>query len=226
MPRLLFLLLILATPMAARAHVGFENNTEIRVYPDSMRVVVRTSVPFAQVLLGNGAPAMADETGQAAAKPLLAKAAADLVSITAGGKRMAPVRTECLFEVQNDVAFILDFPRPEEWPVVVKAEFFPLFGNLETGTMAAFDSTASRFSRDVEPLVSRVIDPRNASISFSPGAPAIAETPVESAGTPLPAMKNAPGGRAKTAAVFLFLMAAGVIGFLARRRWRSIGRDS
>ena len=74
---------------------------------------------------------------------------------------------DCLFEVQDDVAFIYNFKRPAEWPVVVKIEFFTRLGNLETGTIAAYDYSASRFARDVQPLAQKTIDRSNPSLSFT-----------------------------------------------------------
>jgi hypothetical protein len=203
----------------AHAHVGFENDTEIRVFPDQMRVVLRVSIPFAQALLGDGGPLLANEVGQTAAKPVLEKLSAELISITAGGKPVSPLDTDCLFEVQDDVAFILNFPRPSKWPVVVRAEFFPRFGNLETGTMAVFDCTASRFSREVEPLQRSIIDPRSPSLTFSLGFPDIAEGP---AASPKPATRSKSPTLKKSMGIFAFFIAIGVIGFLARRSWRDL----
>lgn len=65
------LVVLLFLLVSAEAHLGNENNTEVRVYPDSMRVVVRTSVRFAWALLVENAPAMADEVGQGIARPQL-----------------------------------------------------------------------------------------------------------------------------------------------------------
>ena len=50
---------LLASACMARAHLGNDNTTEIRVHADSMRLVLRTSIPFAWSLLGENAPAMA-----------------------------------------------------------------------------------------------------------------------------------------------------------------------
>lgn len=49
----------LATAGAA-AHRGFENDTEVRVQPDRMRVVVRASYGFAGLVLGEPAALLAD----------------------------------------------------------------------------------------------------------------------------------------------------------------------
>ena len=177
MHRFFLMLLVLASAISAEAHLGNENHTEIRVQADSMRVVLRTSIPFAWSLLGENAPPMADEAGQSLAKPLLIAAAPGLLTVTAGGSPMVPTQVDCLFEVPDDVAFIYHFNRPTQWPVEVRMEFFNRLGDLETGTIAAYDYTASRFARDVEPLAQKTIDRSNPSLSFALGQPPVAATP-------------------------------------------------
>lgn len=213
MQRLFLLLLIAASAISAEAHLGNENNTEIRVYADSMRVVLRTSIPLAWTLLGEKAPAMADEAGQAVAKPLLIAAAPGLITVTAAGKPMAPTQVDCLFEVQNDVAFILNFKRPAEWPVVVKIEFFNRLGNLDTGTIAVFDYTASRFARDVEPLAQKTIDRSNPSLSFTLEPPPAAAKPES-----LPPPHREPAGNKRLMVISCMVAGMAAIGILAYRR--------
>lgn len=177
MHRLIQILLFLVLTGTGEAHLGNENNTEVRVYADRMQVVVRTSIPLAWRILGDRAPADADEAGKAAARPLLAAAASGLFQVTEGGRAMETTRTDCLFEVENDVAFVLIFPRPHEWPVEMKANFLETLTNLDTGTIRVFDFTASRFNSDLEPLVEGVIHQGNPSLSFSLGAAAIVADP-------------------------------------------------
>ena len=74
----------------AHAHLGNENNTEVRIYADRMQVVTRTSIPFAWRLLGDRAPAAVDEAGKDAARPLLVNEAPGLFTVTAGGKPLSP----------------------------------------------------------------------------------------------------------------------------------------
>ncbi len=207
--------LLLALPHPARAHLGNENTTDIRVDADSMRLVLRTSIPFAWSLLGENAPAMADEAGKVAAMPMLASAAPALLTVTAGGKRMTPSQVDCLFEVQDDVAFIFNFKRPAEWPVEVRMEFFDRLGSLETGTIAVSDYTSSRFARDVEPFVRKTLDRNHPSYSF-----ALVQAPV--AATPLPPLPPArePTGIRRIVVVFFLIVGVAGIGWLARRRLR------
>lgn len=220
MHRLLILLLILAAVTPAGAHLGNENNTEVRVYSDKLRVVLRTSITFAWKVLDEGAPAMADESGQAIAKPLLIAAAPGLISVSAGGRLLTATQVDCMFEVEKDVAFVLEFERPTKWPVVVEARFFNLFSSLESGTITVFDYTASRFSRDLEPVAHQVIDARNPSLSFNLRVAIAAPPPEFAPPTPVPATTADAGGPRKWIAVLILLVAAGVLGWLARRRLR------
>lgn len=209
----LLALLFLAAVLPAGAHLGNENSTEIRVYADSMRIVLRTSIPFAWSLLDGNAPAMADEAGQAIAKPLLIAAAPALVSVTSGGKPMSPTQVDSLFEVENDVAFIFNFKRPTEWPVEVKMEFFQRLGNLETGPIAVFDYSASRFLRDVEPFAQKILDRNNPSLSFTLAPPPAASKPESP-----PPPPRTPGGNRRIMVLLLLLGGIGGVGVLAYRR--------
>jgi hypothetical protein len=219
--RLLVLLLLFVSANPVRAHIGNENDTEVRVFSDSMRVVLRTSVRFAWIVLGDRAPAMPDEAGQAIAKPLLIAAAPGLIAISAAGKPLTPTRIDCVFEVQDDVAFVLHFPRPTEWPVVLEAKFFHHFGSLDTGTIKVFDYAASRFSRDLEPIVRKVIGQGNTSVSFSLATPGLAAEPPQTEVSP-PSARAAPPAvnrRGKSAiAISILLLSAIGIGVLAWRR--------
>ncbi|NQX01296.1 hypothetical protein HQ447_11620 [bacterium] len=203
----------------AGAHLGLENTTEVRIFSNEMRLIVRTSIPFAWALLRERAPASADEAGQAIARPLLIEAAPGLFTVTAGGELLTPLKTDCLFEVEKDVAFILTFERPRQWPVVLEARFLPLLTSVDTGTITVYDYTASRFSRDLEPLLRATLDTRNPSVSFR--LPAAAVSPAVVA-TPNPPR---PHGRAWIG-ICLLLSAVAAIGFLVWRRWRGIDEGS
>lgn len=171
MRRLILLGLLLLTAGSSQAHLGNENETEVRVYADRMQVVVRTSIPFAWTVLGTQAPTLADERGRHVARPLLIAAASGLFDVTAGGKPITATKTDCLFEVENDLAFVLTYDRPVVWPVVLNATFFPLLSNLDSGTIRVFDFTASPFDSDLKPLAEGVLHQGNPSFMFSLEAP-------------------------------------------------------
>jgi hypothetical protein len=160
---------------------------------------------------------MADEAGKEAAKPLLVAAAPALVTVTAGGKPMIPTQVDCLFEVQDDVAFIFNFKRPAGWPVEVRMEFFDRLGNLDTGTIAVFDYTASRFARDVEPFARKTLDRNNPSFSFTLVPPPVAAVPAP-VPPPKPLPPPKPAGTRRIMVISFLLVGVAGIGWLACRR--------
>ena len=208
---------LLLTALPAAAHLGYENETEIRIFSDQMRVITRTSIPFAWAQLGDRAPAAADQAGQEIARPLLTAAAPSLFEITAGGEPMHPVSSDCVFEPGNDVAFVLNFDRPKAWPVVVRANFMSRLGSLDSGTIRVFDYSASRFSRDLKPIAEKTIDQRDATISFSlSDSPRLApQTAKEAAASPtIETHADRP--------LVWFGLLAGLIGIVvAALRWKS-----
>ncbi len=215
--------LVLLAGGPALAHGGYESETEVRLFPDRMRIVTRTSLPFAWRILGDRAPATSDEAGQAAAKPLLAAAAATLFEVTAGGTPLTPVKTGCVFEVHDlhdHAAFTLDFARPAAWPVMVKATFFPLLGELDTGTIAVFDHIAAPLQRDNEPLLKRSISLQSPSFTFDTGPPKEASPAAPPASAPAaPAPAAAPPAPSMRRWLLLSVgLAAAALLLLAMRR--------
>jgi hypothetical protein len=220
-------LLVLLTAGLAHGHGGYENETEVRLYPDRMRIVTRTSLPFAWRVLGDRAPAAADEAGQAAAKPLLAAAAGSLFEVTAGGKPLSPAKTDCVFEVHDlhdHAAFVLYFAPPAESPVTVKATFFPLLGELDHGTISIFDHRADPHRRDIEPQVKRGLSLQDPSVSFDLAGPKAASQPAPTVPAPAspPAVPAASAAPARTfplpVAIASACLVIGVIGFLWKRK--------
>ena len=150
-----------------RAHTGFENTTEVRVFPDRMQIVIRTSYALAWKMLGDRAPASNDEAGQVMAKPLLEEKAPGLFEVTAAGIPMTPRKSKCQFELNKDVAFVLVYDRPEKWPLVLKARFFDLLDTLASGTVSVFDQTNGSLTGDVEPIAGKVLFRNDAEISVT-----------------------------------------------------------
>ncbi len=160
-------LMVLLLGGVVQAHLGNENDTEVRIYSDRMQVVTRTSIPFAWRLLGDRAPAVADDAGKDRARSLLVAEAAGLFKMTAGGKELPLIKSDCQFEVENDVAFVLTYARPTAWPVEVMARFFDSLTNLDSGTVRVFDFKAARFNSDLDPLAEGIIHQGQPSFSFS-----------------------------------------------------------
>lgn len=192
----------------AQAHLGLENDTEVRIYADGMKIVVRTSVAFAWTILGERAPMSSDEDGKLIAKPLLSQAAPGLWEVAAGDKKMTPKSSDCVFEPYNDVAFVLNYERPVGWPLLFTARFFPLPGPLETGTIKVFDQTASRFMRGVEPVASKVIDGENPSLSVPMIPAAEASKAMESPAVSHDSPKELPQGSPAPGIPYILLLSA------------------
>ncbi len=131
-----------------------------------MRLVFRTSLPFAWTLLGDKAPLMADEAGRAVVVPLLENAAPSLFAVSQDGELMIPLKVEAMFEPDDHFAFVLNFQRPVKWPVLVKASPAAIADQLDATTIAVFDLTASPFARDIEPILKQEMRRERPSISF------------------------------------------------------------
>ncbi len=208
---------LLVLSVGASAHTGFENSTEVRIFPERVQIVVRTSVALAWRILGEQAPAQADEAAQVVAQPLLEIAAPGMVEVSAVGNRMTPDVVKCQFEINEDVAFVLTYPRPSQWPMTVNARFLRHLGSLDSGTISIFDQTADPFSREVEPIIGKVISANDSSLSFSPAGEAAPAT-----GKTKPLALDSPRWRPVLGipAVALLVAALGAC-WLVRRNFRS-----
>jgi hydrogenase/urease accessory protein HupE len=181
---------MLALTAQAGAHTGFESSTEVRVFSDRMQIVVRTSYALAWRILGDRAPGTADEAAQAVAQPLLAAAAPGLLDVASGGVAMTPKSVKCQFELNKDVAFVLIYDRPPQWPLGVKANFLSLLGSLDSGTISVFDQTNVPYSGDVEAIAGKVLFSSDPAFSVTLAAPA-----------PVPAIAQTTATRAPPAVV-------------------------
>lgn len=198
------------------AHGGFENDTEVRVYPDRVKIVVRVSQAFAWRVMGAEAPTGLDDAAQVAAAPAMARTAAALVEVRVGGQVLTPTRTAGLFEPQRDVAFVLTYPPLPRGELSIAVLWFPLLGTVESGTIAVFDHTspAARFTRDLPAVVKRTLDGGNAVLKMPGGLPAAGpglelgpQIPVASAADPgggiVKAWHSSPSGLIAPAAILI-----------------------
>jgi len=163
--RIFLVLVMLGT---ANGHTGFENQTEVHLFPDRMEMIARTSVSLAWMMLGAHAPSQSDEAGQNQALPLLTAVASQWFEMVAGGRTMVPKKVDCVFELNRDVALTFVYERPKEWPVVFTARFFRLLGPLDSGSISFYDQTDCPDRRDVEPTVGKILMVNDASISVMP----------------------------------------------------------
>lgn len=172
MRRYRILLLLVALMATARAHVGMESSTEVRLYPDRLQAVVRTSFALAWKFLGARAPEGYGEAERKLAQPMLMELAGDLFEVTADGRRIPPTRIDCQFELDQDVAFVLVYPKPQNWPVVFHARYLRGLGPLDSAPIAFFDQTGSPRLLVTEPLSGTVLMQGKESFAIQPQAPA------------------------------------------------------
>lgn len=144
----------MAIAPSLEAHGGHGHDTEARIYPDRMRVVLRTSVDQAWRFLGERAPLTRSEADTATALSLLARMAPELLEVTSQEGAMTPRSAECMMEPDHHVAFVLKFDRPPDGTLRLEARFTDRIDGLEAGTVAVFDHTAAPFRRDIAPLAS------------------------------------------------------------------------
>lgn len=214
----LSLLLLLFAAGSAEAHLGYENETEVRIHAERIRVVARTSYKFAATILGDRAPAAFDAGGQEAAKPLLVEAAPGLFDFNAGGVAMKATSADCVFEPHDRVAFVLNYERPQAWPLVITARFFPRLASLESGSIQVFDQTDKPFGREVQPIASKRITSDSPTLKLDSLDRRVATAPVPVA--PMAEARKEPSSWAAwwpVALIFLFLP-------LGYWRWRSTRR--
>ena len=207
---------LLAWVGQAAAHSGHGSTTDIHVYADNMKVVIRTSIPLAWARLDHRAPAMADEEGRKTALPLLIAAAPSLVQLTADGTPLEPLTADCMFEVGDHVAFVLVYERPQKWPVELDAGYVKTLGDLDTATVSVFDRTASRFARDLHPLLEKNVSASDSRVSFA--LEAVAPSPQIKPSESEKVKKSAGGKSVSIAAVLLAFGVAGLLIWLLQRR--------
>jgi hypothetical protein len=148
----------------AEAHLGFENDAEVRLYQEQMRLVIRTSPSFATLLLEGIGSQMNDPAGREAAEHLLAGKANELFTVTAAGVSLEPTSAECKIEPHDDVAFVVNYPRPPEGAVEFRANYFDRLTNLDTGTITVFDQGRSKFRQEVEPLARKILNANDSTL--------------------------------------------------------------
>lgn len=180
---LIFKCLLLAILVGtASAHSGLENQTEVRLHRDRLELVVRASFSLAWRLMGSHAPGESNEAARAIAKPLLIQEADRLFDVSASGERLPVLSRDCVFELDEHVAFVLTYPRPEKWPLVFNARFLDRLGWMDSGTIAYFDQTDAPFRRDIEASARKILMKNDASFVIHP------ETPTTSLQAPAPAV--------------------------------------
>lgn len=164
---LLVLLLALLPCSVSRAHDGLENETEIRVRKDRVEVTLRSSLVFAWKLLGEKAPPDLSEASLEKARAALKESAKDLIEMTSGTSPLKLRSFDCVFELEQHVAFTYVFEPPAGNPEIrFKARFLKSMGELEEGTFRLIDLTRDPRRRDVEPLARKRLHRVDDSFAF------------------------------------------------------------
>lgn len=165
--------ILLALPLTllpwsvSRAHDGLENETEIRVRKDRIEITLRSSLVFAWKLLAEKAPPDASEASLKKAAAALKESGKDLIEITSGGSPLKLRSLDCVFELEQHVAFTYIFEVPAGNPEIrFKARFLKSMGELEEGTFRLIDLTRDPRRRDVEPLARKRLHRVDDSFAF------------------------------------------------------------
>jgi len=175
-PFFLSLLGVLLVLLGGRAagHVGFESDTEVRVYPDRTEVATRTNALLAWRLLEDKAPPDADEAGFARAMPALEDLAKRLIGLSTPAGNLSPRSARVEHFPNDEVLFVTAWPRPAAWPLRIHARFLPLLGMLESATVRVFDLTDKPMRDDTEPVTGAVLTAGHPAldVNLGPHAPA------------------------------------------------------
>jgi hypothetical protein len=170
-----------------QAHVGFENETEVGVYPDRTEVLVRTSHSLANRLLGDTAAAVIDADHQQELMPRLTELGRNLFTLSDNGEVLEPLESECFFELDQDIAFKVSYRSVRSWPLVLHARFIDRLGPLDGGRISVFHlMDASGRCADHEPIAGKILTPERSSLEVIPG-PLVTDSALPTGSAPTPA---------------------------------------
>jgi len=153
---LIFVLLVMAGGRAA-AHVGFESDTEVRIYTDRTELITRTSTLLAWRLLEDKAPPEADEEGFSEAMPALEDLAGRLFRLRTPSGQMKPLSSKVSHSWNDEVRFVTVWPRPAAWPLRVEATYLVSAGMTEPATVKVLDLTEDPARVDAPPVAGAVL---------------------------------------------------------------------
>lgn len=175
---------LLALGGAASGHTGWDAETDARLFPDRLQLVIRMMPTEAWRILKDDAPPGQDRAALAAAIPALESRGGDLYEIRSGDEILTAGKTSVAMERSGQFAWIVDYPSPRKWPVRVTPRFAAEIGPDFKATLTFYDQTKPVFPGDLEPTAGSVQTGRDLTFELPhPAETAIAPT-APSAPTP------------------------------------------
>lgn len=150
--QMITMLAAVALAGSAHAHVGFESETEARVFPDRMELCFRSSPSFAWRMMGDEAPIPGSSDAEQTATPIIEELARDWVKVSSGGLDLVPRSARCVFEVDGHVAVLLRYEKPEGPSLAFQLTFFDKLGDLDWSKIRVYDQTKDPLDRAIEPF--------------------------------------------------------------------------
>lgn len=143
----------LALTGSACAHLGFESESDVRIFPDRLEICFRCSPLFAWRMMGTDAPPPNAPDAQAMAKPVIEDLARGWVEVASGDETLAPESARCVFEVDGHIAVLLRYGPPEGKSLRFHLTFFDKIGELDWSKIRVYDQTKTPFERAIRPFV-------------------------------------------------------------------------
>lgn len=218
----------------ARAHVGFESETEARIFSDRMELCFRCSPSFAWRMMGEQAPPPGAPDAEQDAKPILEELARDWVKVSSGGQELVPLSARCVFEVDGHVAILMRYNKPEGGSLRFDLTFFDKLGEMDWSKIRVYDQTADPMDRTIKPFAEEELlrgNPRfevdlpgSAEIQPAVAAPSSDRTAPETSGPVAESSESGDPWRYAGLAVAATLLV--VVSSILGRRWFLFGRQT
>ena len=212
----------------ARAHVGFESETEARIFSDRMELCFRCSPSFAWRMMGEQAPPPGATDAEQVAKPILEELARDWVKVSSGGQELVPLSARCVFEVDGHVAVLLRCEKPEGPSLAFRLTFFDKLGDLDWSKIRVYDQTKDPLDRTIEPFAGKELFKAKPYAEFDLPSAAAAEPPEAGNAVPAPpssaAMKTKTSDPWRNAGLILASALAALFCAVLARRWSQTTR--
>lgn len=154
---------LLMSPLAY-GHKGTESETTVRLAKGSVSITVRCAPDLIWRIVGK-VPAGSSEQAFAAIQPELEKLGPTLISLSKGGKAVAPPSVKTALEPENHVAIVFNFAVPADGEFSLSAPFLAKADPLDASTVSFFDYRV--FPHPAEPFSTIELQRAVQSITFS-----------------------------------------------------------